>query len=194
MSKNIVIIQGHPDSGGKRLCHALANAYAIGAKQAGGIVTIVDVGALEFPLLRKAEDWIKGDVPQVLETAQQQILAANHLVIFYPLWLGTMPALLKAFLEQVIRPSLGGGGDSLGELRKLLKGKSARVVVTMGMPALAYSLFYRKHSLKSLQRNTLGFVGVRPIRTSLIGLVDHIKPARALRLFAKMEKLGRSTR
>lgn len=194
MSENIVIIQGHPDSGGEHLCHALADAYFAGAKEAGHAVATIDVGALDFPILRVAEDWTKGDAPQTLEDAQQKILAASHLVFFYPLWLGTMPALLKAFLEQVVRPGLGGGGDSLGELNKLLKGKSARIIVTMGMPALAYSLFYRKHSLKSLQRNILGFVGVRPIRTSLIGLVDHIKPARAHRLFAQMERLGRTAR
>ena len=195
MSKKIVIAQGHPDSGSKHLCHALAEAYAAGAREAGFSVTIIDVGALEFPILRSADDWNNGETPEALLEAQQAVFAADHLVIFFPLWLGTMPALFKAFLEQMFRPTLvPGGGDNHAAMMKLLKGKSARIVVTMGMPALAYSLFFRKHSVKLLQRNILGFIGAGPIRTSLIGLVDNLKPDRAKRLFAKMRKLGRHAR
>ncbi len=195
MSKNIVIAQGHPDSGGKHLCHALAEAYAAGANEAGFTVNIIDVGAIEFPILRSAEDWDPGETPHALIGPQSVVLAADHIVIFYPLWLGTMPALFKAFLEQLFRPAMVPGGvDNHALMATLLKGKSARIVVTMGMPALAYSLFYRKHSLKSLQRNILGFIGAGPIRTSLIGLVDQIKPDRANRLFAQMHKLGSRAR
>ena len=53
--------------------------------------------------------------------------------------------------------------------KKLFKGKSARIVVTMGMPGLFYRWYYCAHSLKSFERNVLRFCGVGPIRTSLIG-------------------------
>jgi putative NADPH-quinone reductase len=46
--------------------------------------------------------------------------------------------------------------------RKLLKGKSARIVVTMGMPTLFYRWYFRVHSLKNLERNILAFCGIRP--------------------------------
>jgi len=194
MKKNIVILQDHPESGGAHLCHALADAYKTGAEQAGMKVTTLDVGNIEFPILRTADDWNTGETPETLKEAQQQILDADHLVIFYPLWMGTMPALLKAFLEQIFRPTLvPGGGVDHSLMSKVLKGKSVRIVVTMGMPALAYSLFFRAHSLKSLQRNILGFIGAGPIRTTLIGLVDSITPSRAEKLFKQMEKLGRSS-
>ncbi len=194
MSKKIVIIQGHPHTGGEHLCHALADAYAFGAREAGFSVETIDVGALEFPILRDAEDWMQNDTPDGLKEARGDILNADHLVIFYPLWLGTMPALLKAFLEQAIRPDAGMRKNHLSELRKLLKGKSARIVVTMGMPAIAYSLFYRKHSVKSLQRNILAFTGVGPIFTKLIGLVDNMSQSRADKLMSEMTTLGRAAR
>ena len=54
-------------------------------------------------------------------------------------------------------PAKGGMGE------KLLGGRSARVVVTMGMPALVYRWYFRAHSVKSLERNILGFVGIAPI-------------------------------
>lgn len=195
MQKHILIVQGHPHSGGRHLCHALADSYEFGAREAGFKVDTLDVGALDFPILRSAEEWTDDDAPEGLRDAQQQILNADHLVFIYPLWLGTMPALLKAFLEQAVRPGMVKGDKAgLAHMRTLLKGKSARIIVTMGMPALAYRLFFRMHSVKSLQRNILGFVGVGPVFTTLIGLVDKMKPARADKLMDQMKQLGRSAR
>lgn len=195
MSKHILIIQGHPDSDDRHLCHSLADAYRHGAREAGFEVDMIDVATLDFPVLRSGDEWKERDAPRALEDAQKKILKADHLVIIYPLWLGTMPALLKAFFEQTVRPSMvPGDKDSLGHLRSLLTGKSGRIIVTMGMPALAYRLWFRMHSVKSLQRNILGFVGVGPIFTSLIGLVDNMTPKRAERLMSQMTLLGRSAR
>jgi putative NADPH-quinone reductase len=56
--------------------------------------------------------------------------------------------------------------------RKLLTGKSARIVVSMGMPALIYRWFFFAHSLKNLERNILGFSGIKPIRSTLIGSIE----------------------
>ena len=41
----------------------------------------------------------------------------------------------------------------------------------MGMPAFFYRIYYRSHSVKSLERNVLNYCGVAPVRTSLIGTV-----------------------
>src|SRR3546814_10287671 len=76
---------------------------------------------------------------------------ADHLVILYPLWLGDVPALLKGFLEQILRPGFAIDEGSTGMSAKLLTGRSARIIVTMGMPAPIYRLFFRAHSLKSLE-------------------------------------------
>jgi len=92
-------------------------------------------------------------------------------VILYPLWLGDMPALLKGFLEQLLRPGFAikaGAGLGAG----LLRGKSAHLVVTMGMPALFYRFYFGSHSVKSFERNILKLVGVKPVRHTLIGSVE----------------------
>jgi putative NADPH-quinone reductase len=73
--------------------------------------------------------------------------------------------------------------------KKLLAGRSARIVVTMGMPALFYSAYYRAHSVKSLKRNILEFCGIAPVRTTLIGMVEGRKQAREEWL-AKLGALG----
>ena len=106
MPKRIVIIQGHPDTQTRHYGHALADEYAKGAEDSGYEVRRVEVAQLDFPFLRRKEDFEKTELPVALAPAVEAIKWANHLVILYPLWLGSMPALLKAFLEQVFRPGV----------------------------------------------------------------------------------------
>ena len=73
---------------------------------------------------------------------------------------------------------------------KKLKGKSARIVVTMGMPAFLYRWYFRAHGLKSLERNVLGFSGFGPIRESLIGMIEAKKGNQRRNWLEKMTSLG----
>lgn len=188
---NILLIQGHPDAAGGHLLHALADAYADGAAAAGHTVRRTEVARLDFPLLRTQADYEHGAVPPALVPAQQDILWAGHLVFFFPLWMGDMPALLKGFLEQVLRPGLAGETRTDGSLPpRALKGRTARVVVTMGMPALAYRWYFRAHSVKSLERNILGMVGVAPVNETLVGGVAQLGAAGAARWRSKLRRLG----
>jgi putative NADPH-quinone reductase len=168
----ILIVQGHPDPAGNHFCHALAQSYRQGATSASREVRSIDVAQLDFPLLRNKQEWEAGAVPPALARAQQDIAWADHLVILFPLWLGDMPALLKAFLEQVARPGFAVGTSASKPGKKLLGGRSARMVVTMGMPAFLYRWYFGAHSVKSLERNILKFVGIAPVRHSLIGPVE----------------------
>jgi putative NADPH-quinone reductase len=195
MAQRILIIQGHPDRSKRHLCHALAQAYADGARGAGHAVETVEPALIDFPLLRSAEEWQHGSVPAALAPVQEQIMQATHLVLVYPLWLGEMPALLKAFLEQVARPGFAIAAESRNPLRAgLLGGRSARVIVTMGMPAVLYRWFYRAHSLKALQRNILGFAGIRPVRTCVVGGAASLTPQQVERWCAHLRRLGAAAR
>lgn len=192
MGKHILLIQGHPDAGQRHLCHALEDAYAQGATAAGHDLKRIDVATLDFPLLRSQYEWEKGILPPALDEAQQAIAWSEHMVLFFPLWLGDMPALLKGFLEQVARPGFAFSREGKNPFaHKALSGKSARVAVTMGMPALLYRWYFRAHSIKSLERNILGFVGIAPMNTSLIGMTGNMKAESARKWLSKLEKLGR---
>lgn len=192
--RRLLLIEGHPDASARRLGHALADAYAEAAQAAGHEVRRCVLAQLDFPLLKSQDEWEHGSLPLALAPVQTDIAWAEHLVFFFPLWLGDMPALVKAFLEQVARPGFAFKGDSRNPFaNKGLKGKSARVVVTMGMPALVYRWYFRAHSLKSLERNILGFVGIGPIHETLIGMVS--KPGDqfddATKWLQTMRKLGK---
>ena len=146
---------------------------------------------LEFPLLKSARAWRDEPPPDSIQAAQRDIEWAGHMVIFYPLWMGDMPALLKAFIEQALRPGFAFDEPEGRMPRKLLKGRSARLVVTMGMPALVYRLFYGAHSVRSFKRNILRFSGFGPVRASLIGSVESSGRHRH-RWLDRMRALGRS--
>lgn len=172
MPRHILLVEGHPDPSPERYNRALADAYADGARSAGHEVERLVLAGMDIPYLRSMKAWQQPPEHPGIVEAQAQMRRADHLVFFYPLWLGDMPALLKSFLEQV---SAGGFVMIIrpdGSWERRLTGKSARIVVTMGMPSVVYRLFYFEHSLRSFERNVLRFAGVSPIRTSLIGSVD----------------------
>ena len=191
MGKRILLIQGHPDTAQDHLCHSLALAYTDGAQAAGHEVRHIDVALLDFPLLRSQEEWERGELPVGLRQAQADIQWAEHIVMFFPLWLGDMPALLKGFLEQIARPGFAFQRSGAGPFsKKGLAGRSARVVVTMGMPALVYRWFFWAHSVKSLKRNILKFVGMGPVRETLIGMVANPRTQAIGSWLAKLRQLG----
>jgi putative NADPH-quinone reductase len=174
---SIAIIDGHPDPDPARFCHAIAGAYADEASRAGHQVTRLQLSELPVQFLHSRSEW-EGRAEANVAAWQSVIAAADHIVLIYPLWLGDMPAMVKAFFEQIFRPGFAIAHGEPGLFPGLLRGKSARVIVTMGMPALIYRWFFFAHSLRSLRRNILRFVGFKPVRETIIGNVDASAKAR----------------
>jgi len=102
MHKRVLVILGHPST--DSLCGALASSYTAAAGNAGHEVRRINLAEQSFdPLLRHgyAE-------PQKLEpdlvNAQAQLKWANHVVFVYPTWWGSMPALMKGFIDRTFLP------------------------------------------------------------------------------------------
>lgn len=189
----IVIVQGHPDNKERHLCHALADAYAPGAERAGHHVERIELSHMDVPFLTSQREQEHGAVPPAIAGAQALVKDADHLVFVHPLWLGGMPALLKAFLEQTARPGFAYDSSKPPFRNGLLTGKSARVIITMGMPSLAYRVFYGSHSFKAMKIGILQFVGIRPVRATLIGSVGS-HGFNGSSWLKKMEQLGERAR
>ena len=170
MSRRIAVIQGHPDPAGHRLLHALADAYVEGATAAGHEVRRSEPAQLEFPLLRTQVDFETGALPAALAQSRADMIWAEHWLFLFPLWHGTMPALFKGFLEHIFRPGFTMEYRKHGFPKRLLAGRSARIVVTMGMPAPLYRWYFGAYGLRGFERSMLSFAGIKPIRASLYGL------------------------
>lgn len=193
MRPNILIIDGHPDPAAQRLVHALADAYRQGAEESRYDVRVVRVADLTFPVLRSQSEYEKEQPVEAVQQVQHLMDWATHVVIFYPLWLGSMPAMLKALLEQILRPGFAFSTTTLGKWPvKYLSGKSARIVVTMGMPAFVYRWYFRAHSLRSLQRNILEFVGFRRVRATIVGKVGSMSRAQYQEWLSTLRRLGQA--
>lgn len=190
MAKRILIIDGHPDPRAERLCTALCNAYSEAANKAGHDIRRLDVGRLEFPLIRSLAEFEESSPPPDIVAAQQAILWADHLVIVLPLWLGGPPAVLKAFLEQTFRYGFAVPRPGEKGVKGLLGGRSARLIVTMGMPALVYRLVFGAFGIRNIERSILGLSGIHPVRTSLFGGVGSHRAGQYENWLHEVRRLG----
>ena len=189
MTKRIVILHGHPDAAGNHLLNAMADAYAEGATSSGHRVRRIEVAKLDFPLLRTQAEFESGELPPALVQACDDMRWAEHWVFLFPLWHGTMPALLKAFLEHIFRPGFAMEYREKQFPKRLLAGRSARVVVTMGMPVMLYRWYFGAFGVRAFERSMLGFAGIRPIRESFYGL-SFADEKKRLRWIEDMRRYG----
>lgn len=189
--RHITVVDGHPDPSEARLTHALSDRYVQAARAAGNEVRRINLSHTHVPVLRIAEDFYGAAAPESLRQAQEDIAWADHLVFFFPLWHGTMPALFKAFIEQTFRPGFAmdyGGKNRFP--KQLFKGKSARVIVTMGMPAFFYRTAFGGFGVKGFERSTLALCGIGPISETFLGGAGGESKKRGYAWLDLMERLA----
>jgi len=183
----IVVIVGHARTA--TYCEALGESYVKGAQAGGHEVKLFVTSRMTFdPILHEGFERAQ-PLEEDLKEAHDAILAADHLVFVFPLWLGTLPAIFKGFLERVMQPDLVALSKKQ-KFPKLLKGKSARVIVTMGMPGLIYRWVFGAYALKMLKRNILRFLGVAPVRSLVYGNVEGVGSKGRGKWLKDVEKLG----
>lgn len=193
MLQKICLIDGHPDPNASRLVHALCDAYQSGAQSEGHTVYRIDVSKLKAEPLRSNDDFAT-DPNLFICNQRENVANADHLVVVFPLWLGGMPAATRSFFEQVARNAffLDTNVGASKWPRKLMKGKSARVVVTMGMPAIAYKTMMRSGALIALEKGLLGISGFKPIKHTILGGVGEEQIEKYERWMDELENLGRT--
>lgn len=168
MTKTICIIDGHPDPEPHHLIHALCDAYADGALGAGHTVERINVSELTFGFLNSPAEF-ETPPPEPVLSERDKIARADHLFIAFPLWAGGMPAKLRAFFEHAARAEFFIEERENGWPAQMMKGKSARVLVSMGMPGLVYRFAMDEGALKALERGVLGLSGFHPLHHTIIG-------------------------
>jgi putative NADPH-quinone reductase len=187
--ERIVIVVGHPRQ--NTLCESLAQAYAKGARSAGHEVELFVLSRISFdPILHNGFETVQPLEPD-LSSVHDAMLKATRIVFLFPLWLGDMPALMKGFLERVFQPDLVEPSRK-GRFPKLLKGKHARIIITMGMPGFVFRWWFGAHVLKLLKRNILALVGAGPVKATIFGNVAGVSERGRGRWIQKAEALGRA--
>ena len=170
MSKRVLIILGHPST--DSFCGAIATCYFESATHAGREVRIVQLGALNFdPVLHEGYNQIQ-TLEQDLLDAQADIMWAEHLVFVFPLWWGGVPALLKGFIDRTFLPGFAfkyRQGKVFPD--KLLKGRTAHLLVAMDTAPWYYKWVYWMPGLHQMRKHTLAFCGIKPLTTLMFGPV-----------------------
>jgi NAD(P)H dehydrogenase (quinone) len=189
MSPTLVVL-GHPNP--DSLCAALADAYAAGARAAGAEVQVMRLGELEFdPVLRagyRDDQQLEDD----LQVAQAAILAAGRLVLVTPIWWGSYPAVLKGFIDRTFLPGFAFRYAKPGRQIRLLKGRSARLIVTGDSPWFWLKLVVGDSTVQSLRKGTLRFSGLKPVDLTRYGPVRGSSAERRAAWIADAERLGRA--
>ncbi len=175
---NCLLIDGHPDA--QRLSAHLLDSYAA-ALPAGTEVARLALRDLAFAP-HALRDY--GDLPAPepdLEALWAAIVAADHLVLAFPMWWGAEPALVSDVFARVLLP-----GRAFRYHRddpwwdRLLAGRSADVLITMDTPPAVLRWLWGFPIGRRLGRQVLGFVGFAPVRFHLFGPVRRGGATRAL--------------
>jgi putative NADPH-quinone reductase len=187
--KKILIINGHPDK--SSFNHALAKAYWEGAQASHGEISQINIGELDFsPNLafgyRKRTDW----EPDLVD-AVQKLKDADHLVWVFPMWWSGVPAIMKGFIDRTFLPGITFEQIEGKPLpRKLLKGTTARIIMTADSPRWYDRLFMHSAAINQFKKGTLEFCGVSPVKVTYLPMIKDSTPALREKWLKKVHDLG----
>jgi putative NADPH-quinone reductase len=189
MSKNILVILGQPQRhsyGG-----ALMQAYSEGARAAGAEVKELYLGDLKFDPLAITSLAHLNELEPDLTLAQEAIKWADHLVFVYPIWWGTIPALLKGFIERVFLPGFAVNfHKNSPRWDKLLTGRSARLIVTLNTPSWIYRWYFGRPGHNTMKKTILQFCGIDPVRITEVGPLKNSTDEKRQQWIAQIRALG----
>jgi NAD(P)H dehydrogenase (quinone) len=189
----IAIVVGNPQR--SSYSEALGKAYQRGAESGGHEAELFALAHMNFDAILREGYHREQPLEPDLVAARQALGACDHLVFVFPLWCGDMPAIMKGFIERVLQGDLRAIQKSGGKAPwKIFKGKSARIIMTMGMPGWFYRWYYGAHALKLLRRNVLHFIGVSPVRSTIYGMVEVVGDETRQQWLREVEALGHQAR
>ncbi len=190
-SKQILIINGHPDK--ESYNFALAAAYKKGLQEGGFEYKEINIRDLDFKINLEFGYRKRTELEPDLLDAQEKLKWADHLVWIYPVWWGSVPAIMKGFLDRVLLPGFAfKKRENSVWWDKFFTGKTSRLICTLDQPAWFYSLVNGGPSHKAMKRLTMNFIGVKSVKITSIGPLRLSKESYRKNWLQKVEKLGKA--
>ncbi len=169
-SKNILLINGHPNAESFNL--AVAAAYKKAAPQNNAVLKEIINRDLQFYPNHAFGNQEVSELEPDLKEAQEKIKWADHLVWIHSFWWGGLPAMAKAFIDRILLPGFGFRyGENSVWWDKLLRGKIAQIITTLDTPSIYHWFAFGKPSVNQLRKSTLEFCGIKPVKVTYIGAI-----------------------
>ncbi|WP_299816630.1 NAD(P)H-dependent oxidoreductase [uncultured Roseibium sp.] len=187
----ILILDGHPAS--RTFCGALAQEYASNAESSGHEVRLRHLSALDFNPDFGVSSF--KDAPSLeadLQALWDDIVWCEHFVVSHPLWWGGLPAKLKGVFDRVLLPGKAFryvAGKPIPE--KLLKGRTAEVLVTSDTPGWYFRWIYGAGVRKQIEKQILGFCGLKPKGYHLFSPIRGSQEQQRAKMLVRAGGLGR---
>ena len=187
--KKIYLLVGHPDP--NSFSAAMAEAYERGATAAGFDIRVQSLGMMNFdPVLHKGYNEIQ-PLEADLVQSQENIEWCDHWVIVHPLWWGSAPAILKGYFDRLLLPGFGFKyQDDKAFPEKLLKGRTARILLMSDTPGFWLRWVYGAGWIKTLKNQILEFCGISPVKINHFNVLRSSTEERRQRWLSDAEKLG----
>ena len=191
VKRKILIINGHPDK--ESFNHALAASYKKGVLASGFELEEINIGELGFNPNLQFGYRKRTELEPDLIDAQDKIKWADHIVWVYPVWWGSVPAIMKGFLDRVFLPGFAfKKREGSVWWDKYLTGRSAHLISTLDQPGWYYSLINGAPSHKAMKKLTMNFVGIKKVRTTTIAPLRLSSEAFRKKWLRKVEQLGKA--
>ena len=160
----VLIVVDHPYEGS--FTHALVAAAKEGLTIAGHEIDLADLHADGFDPVMHAADlagWRHGETPdpQVADY-QKRLVAADHLVLAFPIWWEVMPAMTKGFIDKVVAKGVAYDQPTPNGLMKprLTHLGGVTLMTVMSTPGPIYRLIFGEPVTKVVFRGTFRKMGV----------------------------------
>jgi putative NADPH-quinone reductase len=170
----ISVILAHPHPGSFN--HAIAEAAAATLRESGHSVVVHDLYLEKFdPLLTADEIPRNAPLPPVVAAHCSGIATADGIVIVHPNWWGMPPAILKGWVDRVLRPGVAyrfdekdsGEGIPIG----LLNTKAVIVFNTSNTPALREQEVFGDPLERIWKDCIVSFCGVPVFHRRMFGVI-----------------------
>lgn len=175
-----------------------SDLYAMGFNPALTRADLGDFAQTDDPFLtRWAHAYAAGQLPEDVRVEQQKLLEADLIVLQFPLWWYSVPAMLKGWFDRVFASGFGfdvidpesglprkyGDGVLVGKraLISVSLGEGLRSIAPRGISGDLDSLLF------SLTHGTLFYAGIEPLPLHIIADADDLDPddvEREIRRFA----------
>ncbi|MDD9908162.1 MAG: NAD(P)H-dependent oxidoreductase [Ahrensia sp.] len=110
-----------------------------------------------------------------------------------PMWWGGLPAKLKGLIDRTFLPGKTfdtRNKTAIGFPMPMLKGRTARLIVTSDTPGWLMSFCYGNALFRQIRYQIMGFVGIRPTRFTHFNMASHPKPGKVDGWIKTVSQLG----